>query len=181
MHERGFTLLEVLIAIAVLGASALITGRFLATTTRAIAKSRAQTSTATLAMTRMEQLRALRWTFDVNGAAISDSATDLSASPPSSAGAGLSPSPPSALTENTPGYVDFLDDRGEWVGNGSQVPRGAMFVRRWSVDLPADGTGDTLVLQVVVRRVVDDVGAARAAWGTPAEARFVTIRTRTAR
>ena len=181
MHQRGFTLLEVLIAIAILGAAALITGRFLAVTTSAMAVSGAQTSTAALALTRMEQLRALSWTFDSAGAPLSDSLTDLSTSPPSHGGSGLSPSPGTALQENTPGFVDFLDARGEWVGTGTQPPRNAMFVRRWSIDLPSGTSGDALVLQVVVRRVVDDLGAARAAGGARGESRFVTIKTRLAR
>ena len=181
MHERGFTLLEVLVAIAVLGAAALITGRFLAATTSQMALSRAQASTAAFAVTRMEQLRALRWTFDPTGAPQSDTSTDFSTSPPTHSGSGLSPSPPMALQENTPGFVDYLDERGAWVGTGAQPPRSAMFVRRWSIDVPADGTADTLVLQVVVRRVVDDIGAARAARGARAESRFVTVRTRIAR
>jgi len=181
MHQRGFTLLEVLVAIALLGASALITGRFLAVTTNALAVSGAQTSTAALALTRMEQLRALSWTFDSTGIPLSDSLTDLSTSPPSHGGSGLSPSPATAIQENTPGFADFFDARGEWVGTGAQPPRNAMFVRRWSIDLPPDGAPDTLVLQVVVRRVVDDVGAAGLARGARAESRFVTIKTRIAR
>ncbi len=181
MQERGFTLLEVLIAIAVLGTSVLITGRFLVATTTAMTLSRAQTSTTVLAVTRMEQLRTLRWTFDSTGVPLSDTSTDFSTNPPSHGGSGLSPSPSTALQENTPGFVDFLDDRGEWVGTGTQPPRGAMFVRRWSIDLPADGTADTLVLQVVVRRLVDDIGAARAARGARAESRLVTVRTRISR
>lgn len=181
MHERGFTLIEVLIAMAVLGAAALVTGRFLATTTHAMAQARAQTSTATLAIARMEQLRALEWTFDSAGSPLSDVSTNLSTDPPSQGGSGLLPSPAGALGENTASFVDFLDDRGEWVGSGSEPPPGAMFVRRWSIDLPGDGVADTLVVQVLVRRVVDDAGAARPRRGTRAESRFVTLRTRTSR
>jgi prepilin-type N-terminal cleavage/methylation domain-containing protein len=181
MHERGFTLIEVLVAIAILGAAALVTGRFLAATTNAMAQARAQTSTAALALARMEQLRALDWIFDSAGAPQTDVSTDLSTNPPSAGGSGLLPSPSTALVENTPRFVDYLDDRGEWIGSGGEPPPGAMFVRRWSVDLPADGAADTLVFQVLVRRVVDDVGAARAARGARGESRFVTVRTRTSR
>jgi prepilin-type N-terminal cleavage/methylation domain-containing protein len=178
MHARGFTLVEVLIAIAILGASALVTGRFLAATANAMAQARAQTTTAALAVSRMEQLRALKWTFDAAGAPLSDVSTDLSTEPASSAGSGLLPSPSAALDENTPSFVDFLDDQGRWVGAGTLPPPGAAFVRRWSIALPSDGAADTLVLQVMVRRVVDAAGAAR---GARAESRFVTVKTRVAR
>jgi len=181
MHQRGFTLIEVLIAMAILGAAALVTGRLLAATTNAMSQARAQTSTATLGVARMEQLRALNWTFDSSGAPLTDLTTDLSTNPPSHGGSGLLASPAAALDENTPRFVDYLDERGEWVGSGSEPPPAATFVRRWSVDPPADGAADTLVLQVVVRRVVDDVGAARSARGARAESRFVTVRTRTSR
>ncbi|MEO6212113.1 MAG: type II secretion system protein [Vicinamibacterales bacterium] len=181
MNTRGFTLIEVLIAIVILGAAALGTGSFLATTTRAMGSARVQTTTASLAVTRLEQLRALDWTFDAVGAPLSDVSTDLSPNIPSQSGTGLARSPADALERNTPGFVDFLDDRGDWVGSGSSVPPSAMFVRRWSVDLPADGTADTLILQVVVRRVVDDVSASGQARGARGESRFVTVKTRTAR
>ncbi|MEO5896141.1 MAG: type II secretion system protein [Vicinamibacterales bacterium] len=181
MHERGFTLIEVLIALAILGASALVTGRFLAATTNAMAQARAQTTTATLGIARMEQLRALNWTFDSSGAPLTDLTTDLSTNPPSQGGSGLLPSPVAALDENTSRFVDYLDERGEWIGSDTAPPPGAMFVRRWAVYLPADGAVDTLVLQVLVRRVVDDVAVARSARGARAESRFVTVRTRTSR
>jgi hypothetical protein len=91
-------------------------------------------------------------------------------------------SPPGALDENTPGFVDFLDDRGRWVSAGPAAPPAAVFVRRWSIEPPADGSPDSLVLQVLVRPVVEDVPAAgrRPVIGR-SEGRLLTLRTRVAR
>lgn len=181
MEQRGFTLIEVLTAIAVLATAALGTAQLLILTTNAMRHARAQTSTAALAATRMEQLRALTWAFDEAGQPVSDVSTDLSGSSPGQNGTGLSPSPPGALDENTSGFADFLDERGDWVGSGAGVPSGAVFVRRWSVEIPADGVADTLVLQVMARSVVDDAAARRPVRGARGESRFVTVLTRTAR
>ena len=65
------------------------------------------------------------------------------------AGAGLAPSPPSALDVNTPGYVDFLDRHGRWLGDGATPPAGATFVRRWSIEQDT-ASANTLILQVRV-------------------------------
>jgi prepilin-type N-terminal cleavage/methylation domain-containing protein len=182
MHQRGFTLVEVIVAIAVVGTAALATAQLLSLTTHAMRHARAQSSTAALATARMEQLCALAWTFDASGNPQSDYSTDLSTSAPASGGSGLTPSPAGALDTSTAGLVDFLDDRGEWIGNAVVPPRGAVFVRRWSVDIAAGGAPDTLVLRVLVRRVADDRGMNGAATrGANGESRFVTIRWRTAR
>ena len=182
MNERGFTLIEVLTATAVLTTAALAGAQLLIFTTHAMRHARVQTSTAALASTRMEQLRALTWTFEIDGSPLSDRSTDLSVSPPAASGTGLSLSPPGALEANTPGFADFLDERGDWVGSGTVVPPAAVFVRRWSVEIPADGAADTLVLQVLVRRVVDDiVSAGGLEGGGRGASRFVTVRTRTVR
>lgn len=182
MQARGFTLVEVLTAMGIMATAALGTAQLLVYTSNAMRHARAQASTAALASTRMEQLRALTWAFDGGGNPLSDGSTDLSVSPPAQTGTGLSPSPPDSLAANTTGFADFLDERGEWVGSGAEAPPGAVFVRRWSVALPADGATDTLVLQVVARRVVDDAGpGGRVARSGRGESRFVTVRTRTVR
>lgn len=182
MRQRGFTLVEVLVAIAVFAAAALATGHLLVLTTHAMRHSRAQTTTTALAVARMEELRALAWTFDANGAPESDQSTDLSVSPPARNGTGLLPSADGALDENTVGFADFLDERGEWIGSGTEPPPRAVFVRRWSI-VRADGASpDTLIIQVLVRNVVDDRRSdGRAVRGASGEARLATVKTRTAR
>ena len=73
----------------------------------------ATTVATMLASQKMEQLRALAWTWDALGLPISELTTDTTVVPPSSSGGtGLSASPPGTLGTNTPGYCDFLDENG---------------------------------------------------------------------
>jgi type II secretory pathway pseudopilin PulG len=61
--------------------------------------------------------------------------------------AGLGPSPAAALEEDTPGYVDYLDD------NGGPARTSGVFVRRWAIE-PAGADGDRLMrLAVAVHHV----------------------------
>ena len=123
----------------------------------------------------MEQLRSLAWSVDASGAAVSDTSTDLTATPErSGGGVGLSPSPGRALDRDTPGYVDFLDAAGEVLPAGSQLT--PAFIRRWSVDPLPSNPVNTLVLQVRVVRG----GAGASARRLPDEARLTTVKTRKA-
>lgn len=182
MRQRGFTLVEVLIATALLGVGALVTGQLLSLATYAVRDARVQTSTASLAVSRMEQLRGLNWTYDGNGNPDSDYSTNLATSVPTRSGTGLLPSPTGALEDNATGFADFLDAHGEWIAAGVQVPPRAVFVRRWSIEPVAGSVPDTLILQVIVRRVVDDRGAGgRRVRVAKGETRLVTLMSRTAR
>ena len=173
VREHGFTLLEVLTAIALLSVALLSTAQLLGATATAVHAARLSTTAATLAAARMEELRSLTWGFDVSGAPVSDVTTNLATGQPSLTGGGLTPSPPGTLDQNTAGYVDFLDANGTWVSAGPAVPPNAIFVRRWAIETPADGSSDSLVLRVVVRPV-----AFHSARG---ESRLLTLRTRLAR
>jgi hypothetical protein len=108
-----------------------------------------------LAAQKMEQLRGLTWGFDDNGTSlpVSDSTTDLTTEPPGGGGGGLNPSPTGTLNANTPGYVDYLDKRGQWVGNGAVPPPTAVYIRRWSVEPLPTNPNNTLILQVLVTTV----------------------------
>jgi hypothetical protein len=133
---------------------------------------------AALALQKVEQLRALSWTFDAAGTPISDTTTDTTTTPERpTGGTGLMASPPGALDDNVSGYCDFLDAAGASLGSGSSLPSGAVFVRRWSIDrLP---TGDALVIQVSVTPVV---GSRHHVPGRATEeARLVDIKTRKSR
>ena len=175
MTSRGFTLLEVVVALGILCVAVLTIAQLLGLSTQGIAVSRAQTMTVTLAAARLEQLRALVFEFDAAGLRVTDLVTDLSAQAPTAAGRGLSSAGADSLQASTAGFVDYLDARGRWVGNGALVPAGAVFIRRWSID-PFAGSPDALVLQVLVRPVSSGItGSVRRA---RADTRLVTVRAR---
>jgi prepilin-type N-terminal cleavage/methylation domain-containing protein len=162
--EAGFTLVEVLIAMLIVAFLALGVAGLFGIGIRSVHAARNQTSTSVLAAQKMEQLRALTWGFDDSGQSlpVSDTTTNLSVVPPTSNGAGLNPSPPDTLNVNTPGYVDYLGSRGQWVGTGANPPPAAVYIRRWSIEpLPTNPNG-TIVLQVLVTTVRRESGFAQA-------------------
>jgi hypothetical protein len=66
---------------------------------------------------------------------------------------GLQPSPGDTLTTSTPGYVDYLDAYGAWLGTGGSAPQGAVYVRRWSIEPLPTNPNNTIVFQVMVGRI----------------------------
>jgi prepilin-type N-terminal cleavage/methylation domain-containing protein len=154
--EHGFTLVEVLVAMVIVTCGALGVAELVTVAVRAAQAARSLTSCTMLAVQKMEQLKALTWSFagdEVDSPPVGDVSTDLSYEPATGGGRGLSASPAGALERNTPGYVDFLDADGRWVGTGATPPGAAVFIRRWSVEpLPA-APDDTRMLQVLVTRV----------------------------
>ena len=175
MQDRGFTLMEVLVALGILCVAALGGIQLVAVATEMMARARVQATAASLAAARLEQLRGLRFEFDPAGLRLTDASTNLGADPPVPGGPGLSASGPASLDGNVSGYVDFLDRNGVWVGEGATAPPRTAFLRRWSVE-NVDSSGDLLVLQVLVRPVASGTasGSARVA----NEVRLVTLRAR---
>lgn len=130
--DAGFTLVELLIAIAILSSIAAGVAGLFGVAIKTTESARVQTATVALAIQKMEQLRALTWGLDAAGVGlrVTDSTTDLSVEPPTGAGSGLSPSPPGTLDSNIAGFVDYLDKNGRWVGTGASPPGQAVFIRR---------------------------------------------------
>jgi type II secretory pathway pseudopilin PulG len=178
-HERGFSLVETLVAIAVLIAVAVSLAQLFSSGQRSNDRARAFSVASVLAAEKMEQLRSLSWGFDVTGASSTDTSADLRLSPERpSGGVGLRTSPADALYRNVDGYCDFLDDYGASLGSGSSPPLNTSYIRRWSVAPLAADPANGLVLQVrVVSRSGGDIPAGRS---TAGEARLVSIRARTA-
>jgi prepilin-type N-terminal cleavage/methylation domain-containing protein len=177
--ERGFSLIEVLIATAIFVTGVVALFQLFLAAHASNRSARAATGAAVLAAQKMEQLRGLTWGFDATGAPVSDTTTDTSVVPFTSAGSGLAPSPPAALQQNTAGYADYLDLQGAWVGSGSAIPDGTVYIRRWSVEpLPTD-PANAVLLQVLVTRRRDRGSADRGRVARlPDEARLATVRTR---
>ena len=182
-RQAGFTIVEVLIASALLIAVSAGVGHLIGVATVRGRDARLQTCTALLAAARMEQLRALAWGyepgFEAGKVPRSDAATDLSTSLPTQSGPGLAASPPGTLSTNVPPYVDYLGVRGQWVGAGPSPPPEAVFIRRWAIRPLPDVPGRTLILSVLVT-----TGAQEAARAAPWSARsqdetlLVAVRTR---
>ena len=168
MHEtrpddRGFTLVEVLVAMLILVSGAMAAAglfHIAASSTRA---ALIETQTAVLAAAKMEQLLSLVWGYDEAGAPASDLDTDLSVEPVAGGGGGLRSSPVDTLDRNCPSYVDYLDARGRWVGTGAVPPAQAVYLRRWNIQPLAGFPADALVLRVRVTTVVQEALRIRSA------------------
>jgi prepilin-type N-terminal cleavage/methylation domain-containing protein len=163
----GFTLVEVLIALALLTTVSIAVARLFAVAATAGAAARDQTSTVILASAKLEQLRSLTWAYDPSASSPiprSDTTANLSVDPPDDSGPGLMASPAGTLTSSMPPFVDYLDLQGRWVGNGTAPPSGAVFIRRWSVQpLPQDPYR-TLILTVRVTTVAAEARRDRSPW-----------------
>jgi prepilin-type N-terminal cleavage/methylation domain-containing protein len=181
--ERGFSLVETLIATTLMAVALTSLAQLFALSTRNNQNARSSTFSAVLAQQKMEQLRGLTWGFDTLGLPLTDLTTDIANVPAGEDGTGLSPSPADSLRQNHDGFCDFLDQYGRPLGTGGAVPAGTMYIRRWSIEpLPAN-PNNTIVLQVMVT-VHRNRGDADGAGGTDRrladEARIVSVKTRKA-
>lgn len=150
---RGFSLIEALFATTILTGALVVATQLALLSIRANQSAGSITSTTILAAQKMEQLRALAWTFDAAGVPVSDTFTDTTGTEMPAGGTGLRLSPSAALEENTAGYCDFLDGNGNTIGRGINAPANTVFVRRWSIDSLSGVANDTLVLQVSVTHI----------------------------
>jgi prepilin-type N-terminal cleavage/methylation domain-containing protein len=157
-NSRGFTLVEVVIAMGLLTAVSLGVAQLFAASTRANLSARTSTSTTAMAEQKMEQIRSLTWGFDTagQGLPVSDTTTNLTVYPMTTNGSGLNPSPADALESNTTGFFDFLDAGGTWVGTGTNTPPTAAYVRRWSIIPLPTNPNNTLVIQVLVTPLANE-------------------------
>jgi prepilin-type N-terminal cleavage/methylation domain-containing protein len=183
--SRGFSLIEVVISMGLLTAVSLGVAQLFALTTRANLIAKGQTSTTAMAEQKLEQLRGLTWGFDLEGQGLplSDTTTNLAVYPPAHNGSGLNPSPGDSLEENTPGFVDFVDGSGTWVGTGTTPPASAVYIRRWSIQPLPTNPNNTLVIQVLVTPVASESARLESAFSRTrmvGDALLVTVRTRKA-
>jgi prepilin-type N-terminal cleavage/methylation domain-containing protein len=151
--DGGFSLLEVMAALALLTGSLLLVARLMIVGERVADRARECSLAVLLAWQKLEQMKALAWGFDVDGSELRDTQSDLSRWPTvPTGGSGLSSTTSSTLTATTAGSADYLDRSGRWVGAGAAPPAGSVFVRRWSIEDDAAVPG-TRVLRVGVWRL----------------------------
>jgi prepilin-type N-terminal cleavage/methylation domain-containing protein len=185
---KGFSLVEVLVAMGLLTVVSLGVAQLFAVSTRANQVAKGQTSTTALAEQKLEQLRALTWGFDTDGQGlpVSDSSSNLSTDPPTATGNGLNPSPTDSLESSSDGYVDYLDANGQYVGTGADIPANAVYVRRWAIQPLPTNPNNTLILQVFVTPVTNERVRRAGTGGTsgqrrlPGDALLVSVKTRKA-
>lgn len=167
-RDAGFTLIEVLVAAAILAIVAGGVALAAAIPARALVRTRAETIAVLCGSERIEQLRSLGWGWGSRYAprAEADTSTSLSRAVPDGSGAGIGLGA-ATLESDTPGQVDYLDASGRWIGE--DITAGARFVRRWSI-VPLPGASQALRIAV---RVIDLRGIA-------ADVNLVTVKARVA-
>lgn len=151
MRRSGFTLLEVAVALGLLAGAVCGLAHLILAAADAGRDTRRADTASTLALERMEQLRSLAWGYEADGMPREDLWTDVAAGGAAAAtGHGLSLSPPGSLESDTPGFVDYLDGRGQPLDPASESS--AAFVRRWLVAACPDDPSGALILRVLVIR-----------------------------
>ena len=178
--EAGFSIVEVLVATGLLASALVALAQLFAIATTANAAARNSTITMMLAEQKIEQLRALQYTFDRAALPVQDIQTDLAVYPPAATGGkGLSPHTENTLQANTDGYVDYLDHYGRTLGGGTVVPDNTAYIRRWSVEPLPTNPNNVIILQVLVTRERDrGTGDAGSVSRGANEARLMTIKSR---
>jgi prepilin-type N-terminal cleavage/methylation domain-containing protein len=178
--HRGFSLIETIVAAAVLSTAVVSVAQLFALAVRTTASARETTYASVLAAQKLEELRSLAWGVDENGLPITDLASDLTSDPVAPiGGTGLGSAPASAMQENTAGYVDYVDISGRKLGGGRVPPPNGAYIRRWRVQRLAIDPENALLLQVLVTRNRNRGAADDGAVGRlPEEARLVTVRMR---
>ena len=180
--DRGFTLIEVVVAAALLIVAAAGVAQLMAIGLRASRIARGQTTTAMVAAQKMEQLRSLSWSFSSSGSVRSDTSTDVSRDPVVSGGIGLGTTPAGSLDHSVDGCVDYLDGAGHWIGTGTTVPANTVYIRRWAVlPLSADSVHSRVL--VVLASALEDEHALGSVSPTPRprlpqDTVLVTVKTR---
>lgn len=184
-NSRGFSLIEVVVAMGLLTMVSLGVAQLFAASTRVNIIARSQTSTTMLAEQKMEQIRSLTWGFDTDGEGlpVSDTTSDLTAYPSTQNGSGLNPSPADSLERNSTGFVDFVDAGGAWVGTGDTPPGTAVYIRRWSIQPLPTNPNNTLVIQVLVTPITNEMSrlaTSNPRVRMPGDTLLVTVKTRKA-
>ena len=150
----GFTLIEVLVAMALIGLLASGTAVLTLSATRSLGYSQLDTAAVELARGRLDQLMSLPWGYGSAQApsARTDGVTDLSSAVPGATGSGLF-SPGGSLDQNTVGFVDHADQDGRWEIDLEQLRQKAAATRMRAIIMisPNNPTGTLVTAQELWR------------------------------
>jgi len=125
-RAAGFSLLEVMMALVVLGVAVLSLASVFGVAAGRTHSQSALSEDIVVCQSKMEELRTLSFT---------DTTTDTTTVPDGSSGTGLSVG--GSTTSPTTGYVDYLDASAQHVASSS----GAVYTRMWQItDLAPTGT-----------------------------------------
>jgi len=177
--ERGFSLIEAMVAAGLLAASLVALVQLFAIAVRSNAESRSVTYATVLAQQKLEQLQALTWGYDPQGLPVSDTTTDTAVNLEGAAGGtGLSRSPSTSLRENTPGFVDYIDQFGRILGGGAKAPPSTVYIRRWAIQPLSADPENARTLEVLVTRTIASTAAQQGGATPLADARVMTVKAR---
>jgi Tfp pilus assembly protein PilX len=135
MHLKssaGFTLVEALIAAALLAAAVIGFAQLVTRAAQQTLRARYSAITLSLAQAKLEQLRSVAWDFDQSGAQVSS--------------AELAFSPENSIASDVPPFVDALDR----FGNAVPFDEHPTYQRRWAVRPLEPLDPDTLLIAVCV-------------------------------
>lgn len=154
IDDRGLSLIEALIASALIATALVALSHLLAIATTQTTAARRTMTALVLAQSKLEALRSLPWRFAADGSRTSSEALALS--------------PASSLVDDAGGWYEELDRFGSAFVEG----RPRQYRRRWAIARLSPMDEDTLVLQVCV--FAPGVGGPDAA----ADACVAAVRTR---
>ncbi|MFN8059711.1 MAG: prepilin-type N-terminal cleavage/methylation domain-containing protein [Vicinamibacterales bacterium] len=182
-QARGFSLVEVVVALAVFVGLALVCLALVRSARDASLEGRRMSATTRLAAAKLDQLLAASWHVETDAGGVWRAATDAQTAFASgrlgSGGVGIRPGPRTSAWDTSAGYVDFLDADERFVAGGTGVPAGAAYVRRWSISYPPGLSPDIVVFEVRVTAVPTDTSTVRPRG--PSEARLVGAKIRSVR
>ncbi len=133
---RGFSLVEALVALMLLGTGAALLAHLCAYSTRALVDARRLTTAVVFARAKLEELRALPVDLDL--------------------------SPPGSLDADADGFCDFLGRDGDVLSVHPPPPPGAVYVRRWSIAASGGEADAPLIVHVVAGERFGDQDLRRA-------------------
>jgi prepilin-type N-terminal cleavage/methylation domain-containing protein len=149
-QARGFSLIEALVAMALLSGAVLSATLLFALSTRANAGAHQITMASLLARDKLEELRI--------------------------AGRPLDSSPADSLVRTYRDYADAIDRFGQSIGSAQPLPDAAVYLRRWSIQSSGPAPADSVVLDVVVGgRAIATAGAGLDPLRIPGTVRLTTI------